>query len=141
MAEHYSLAWMDRWLKVEGEPGFDTADARLADDATYCPRYSFYSASSRRYPERSGTVIDDADVRATCLAAAAAGEQPSEPTPAEPTPDDPTAPAPNEFAVAAAGSDATGGRLPATGSALPIAVALVACGLALTARRYAGHRP
>lgn len=140
MAEHYSLAWMDRWLKVEGEPGFDTADARLADDATYCPRYSFYSASARRYPERSGTMIDDADVRATCLAAAAAGEQPSEPTPDEPMPAEPAAPDSTEIAVAPSNAGTTGGRLPATGSALPIAVALAACGVALGARRYAGRR-
>ena len=33
MAEHYSVAWMDRWLKTEGETGFADADARLLADA------------------------------------------------------------------------------------------------------------
>lgn len=140
MAEHYSLAWMDRWLKVPGEVGHADADARLADDATFCPRYSFYSASSRRYPERSGVVVDDADVRATCLAASSAdddGDGATQPT----APVEPVA-APTSTPVDAMPTTAaTGGQLPATGVGVPVFAALAACGLALGARRYAGHRP
>lgn len=54
MAEHYTLAWLDRWLKRPGEPGFADADQRLLDDALFKSRFSFYSLSARDYPARDG---------------------------------------------------------------------------------------
>ena len=54
LARHYTLAWMDRWLKAEGEPGYDNADARLLADADWRERMSFYYDSSRDYPSRDG---------------------------------------------------------------------------------------
>jgi hypothetical protein len=69
MAEHYSLAWMDRWLKNPGEPGYDDADARLLADADWCERYSFYLRSARTFPDRNAQVHTSGDIRADCLAA------------------------------------------------------------------------
>jgi hypothetical protein len=69
MADHYSLAWLDRWLKQPGEPGFDDADARLLADADWIERYSFYSASARDFPKRSGGRAVCEDILAGCSAA------------------------------------------------------------------------
>jgi hypothetical protein len=89
MARHYTVAWLDRWLKRAGEPGFDDADARLladtarprADDlqggdepATWCERLSFYFTSSRSFESRDGTPHVTQDIRASCLAAPGAGD-------------------------------------------------------------------
>jgi hypothetical protein len=126
LARHYTVAWLDRWLKQAGEPGYDDADARLltddarpeADDlqggeepATWCERLSFYFTSSRSFPDRAGTLQVEDDIRAACLAAAAA---PEEPEPAEepaPEPDgddgareDPADPAPARDLPATGGS-------------------------------------
>lgn len=68
VAAHYSLAWMDRWLKVPGESGYDTADARLLDDAAWRERYSFYYRSARRFPDRAGRLQACEDIRAGCTA-------------------------------------------------------------------------
>jgi hypothetical protein len=68
LAEHYSLAWMDRWLKRPGEPGYGDADARLLADADWCERYSFYLRSARAFPDRAGRFHTSEDVRADCLA-------------------------------------------------------------------------
>jgi len=70
MAEHYTVAWMDRWLKIPGEPGYADADARLLDDAGVhgCQKFSFYSRSARRFIDRGGKLHDTADIRADCLA-------------------------------------------------------------------------
>lgn len=73
MAQHYSLAWMDRWLKNPGESGYDDADARLLDDAPWCERYSFYYRAGRNFPDRGGAAHHAEDIRADCLAAAAGG--------------------------------------------------------------------
>jgi hypothetical protein len=66
MADHYTTAWLDRWLKVEGEPGFADADDRLLDDAAWRDRMSFYFPTARAYPDRSGTWQRCADVAAGC---------------------------------------------------------------------------
>lgn len=66
LAEHYSLAWFDRWLKQPGESGFDTADARLLADADWVERYSFYSRSARAFPDRGATPQVCEDIRAGC---------------------------------------------------------------------------
>ncbi len=68
MGEHYSVAWMDRWLKKPGEPGYNDADARLLADADWCPRYSFYLRSARAFPDRGGKAHNSEDIRADCLA-------------------------------------------------------------------------
>ena len=66
MAEHYSVAWLDRWLKRPGEPGHDDSDARLLADADWQPRLSFYSRSARHYPARNGRQIVCEDLREGC---------------------------------------------------------------------------
>ena len=66
LAEHYSLAWFDRWLKKPGEQGFDTADARLLADADWVDRYSFYSKAARAFPSREGAMQLCEDIRAGC---------------------------------------------------------------------------
>lgn len=66
MAEHYTLAWLDRWLKRNGESGFADADARLLDDAQFRPRFSFYFQSARDFPRRGGVPVRCADMLAGC---------------------------------------------------------------------------
>ena len=66
LGEHYSVAWFDRWLKQPGEPGFDTADARLLADDDWVERYSFYSRSARHFPLRDGNTAICEDIRAGC---------------------------------------------------------------------------
>jgi hypothetical protein len=66
MAEHYTVAWFDRWLKNPGEPGYDTADARLLVDADWHQRYSFYLRSARAFPDRGGGAHVCEDIRAGC---------------------------------------------------------------------------
>ncbi|MES2908837.1 MAG: hypothetical protein V4688_06715 [Pseudomonadota bacterium] len=66
MAEHYSLAWLDRWLKRDGETGFADADARLLAEAEFLPRFSFYSQSARDFPTRNGRRAQCADMLAGC---------------------------------------------------------------------------
>jgi hypothetical protein len=141
LARHFTVAWLDRWLKVQGEPGFDDADARLlaldarpdADDlqggdvpASWCDRLSFHFTSSLRFPTRDGAVQSVDDIAASCA------------PPAAPAP---TA-APARAAVDSAPTErtatspATAARaLPATGGA-PLAVAaLLALGAAALLRR------
>ncbi|MEQ1439017.1 hypothetical protein AAG565_06620 [Fontimonas sp. SYSU GA230001] len=66
MAEHYTLAWFDRWLKNPGESGYADADARLLADSDWQPRYSFYLRSARAFPDRSGKAHVCEDIRAGC---------------------------------------------------------------------------
>ncbi len=66
MAEHYTLAWFDRWLKQPGETGYDTADTRLLADADWQARYSFYKRSARAFPDRGGKAHVCDDIRAGC---------------------------------------------------------------------------
>ncbi len=66
MAEHYTLAWLDRWLKKPGERGYATADERLLADADWQERYSFYRRSARSFPTRKGQMQVCADIRAGC---------------------------------------------------------------------------
>lgn len=73
LAEHYTLAWLDRWLKAPDEMGYDTADTRLLDDAAWTDRMSFYYSSARSFPTRNGTLRDCADIKAGC--------EPATPTP------------------------------------------------------------
>jgi hypothetical protein len=66
LAEHYTLAWLDRWLKTPGEAGYDTADARLLDDTSWTDRMSFYFLSARAFPTRDGVWQRCADIKAGC---------------------------------------------------------------------------
>lgn len=86
LAEHYSLAWFDRWLKKSGEAGFETADARLLADADWVTRYSFYSKSARAYPSRDGAKQLCEDIRAGCPKAATPVPVVDPPPPAPPAP-------------------------------------------------------
>jgi hypothetical protein len=73
MAQHYSLAWLDRWLKNPGEPGYDDADKRLIADGDWRDRYSFYFRSARAFPDRGGKAHRCDDIRAACSDTAVAG--------------------------------------------------------------------
>lgn len=66
VAQYYTLAWFDRWLKVEGEPGFDTADARLLNDEVFRDRLSYYFLSKREFPNRAGVMQSCEDIGAGC---------------------------------------------------------------------------
>ena len=66
VAQYYTLAWFDRWLKVEGETGFDTADARLLNDTLFRDRLSYYFLSKRAFPTRAGTMQSCEDIGAGC---------------------------------------------------------------------------
>lgn len=63
LADHYSLAWLDRWLKRPGEPGYADADARLLADDRYADRLSFYYRSARDFPGRGGERHRSRDLR------------------------------------------------------------------------------
>lgn len=97
LARHFTVAWLDRWLKVDGERGFADADARLldlsfrpaADDlqpgdavASWCERLSFHFTSSYAYPARDGDPQRVDDLGASC--AASAGPAPPAAAPAAP---------------------------------------------------------
>lgn len=68
MAQYYSLAWFDRWLKNPGEPGYADADQRLlADNGPQgSGKMSFYFRSSRAFPDRGGRAHVCTDIRAGC---------------------------------------------------------------------------
>jgi hypothetical protein len=65
-ADHYSLAWIDRWLKKPGEPGYADADQRLLADRDWGNRMSFYFRSARAFPDRAGLPHVCQDIRAGC---------------------------------------------------------------------------
>ena len=66
LADHYTLAWLDRWLKLPDEVGYADADARLLDDEAWVDRMSFYFDSARYFPTRSGALQDCSDIKAGC---------------------------------------------------------------------------
>lgn len=68
MAQHYSLAWFDRWLKRSDEVGYSSADARLLDDDGPQGRnkMSFYYRSARSFTARDGKAHVCEDIRAGC---------------------------------------------------------------------------
>lgn len=66
IAQYYTLAWFDRWLKVDGEPGFSNADARLLNDELFRDRLSFYFTSKRSFTTRAGAVQACEDISAGC---------------------------------------------------------------------------
>jgi len=66
MAEYYTLTWLDRWLKRDGEIGFADADRRLLADQVFLPRFSFYYQSARDFPARNGSRALCLDILAGC---------------------------------------------------------------------------
>lgn len=66
LAQHYTLAWFDRWLKQPGEPGYETADARLLADDDWRERLSVYYRSSRDFPLRDGQPARCGDLLRQC---------------------------------------------------------------------------
>ena len=92
LARHFTVAWLDRWLKTAGEPGFADADARLLDvdavpasddlqgdgtTASWCERLSFHFTSSYRFPARDGAPQSLDDVAASCAQDVAAPAGPA----------------------------------------------------------------
>jgi hypothetical protein len=71
-ANHYSLAWIDRWLKKPGETGYADADQRLLDDKAHGDRMSFYFRSARDFRDRAGVPHVCQDIRAGCTDTASA---------------------------------------------------------------------
>ncbi len=129
LAEHYSVAWLDRWLKKPGEAGFDTADARLLADADWVERYSFYSKAARAFASRDGALQLCEDIRAGCVIAPAV---PALPMPAEP----PAMPPSTVTPTAPAATIDNGGRF--GGGAF--GVGLLALWLAMAVRRRRRRR-
>jgi hypothetical protein len=68
MAQHYTLAWFDRWLKKPGEPGYADADARLLDNdgAQGRTKMSWHFYSAYHFPTRDGRLAHCENVRAGC---------------------------------------------------------------------------
>ena len=68
MAEHYTVAWFDRWLKLPNEVGYSDADTRLLDDNGTQGRnkMSYHFASARSYPDRNGTMHLCSNIRLGC---------------------------------------------------------------------------
>lgn len=68
LGRHYTLAWMDRWLKLAGEPGYADADQRLLNDDGENGRnkFSFRFVSGRDYVDRQGLRHVCLDIRTGC---------------------------------------------------------------------------
>jgi alpha-beta hydrolase superfamily lysophospholipase len=67
LADHYTLAWLDRWLKAPGEKGYEDADARLLADDVWRDRMSFYFHSARAFPTRGGTIHECDNIKGGCV--------------------------------------------------------------------------
>jgi hypothetical protein len=65
-ADHYSLAWLDRWLKQIGEAGYADADQRLLADSDWGARMSFYFRNARDFTDKQGIRHVCQDIRAGC---------------------------------------------------------------------------
>lgn len=131
LGEHFTVAWLDRWLKQPGEPGYADADARLlaeddvpdhddlqggASTASWRERLSFYHLSSRDFPGRDG-------VRHVCEDIEAGGCETTGGDPPTPAPDPGPTPTPSPAPPA----------LPTTGGGVAALAALAV--LALARRR------
>jgi hypothetical protein len=75
LAEHYTVAWFDRWLKTPGEDGYADADDRLLADDEWADHLSFHYRSKRSFPGRDRQFHGCDDVRAGCDAAAPPGRE------------------------------------------------------------------
>ncbi len=56
IAQYYTLAWFDRYLKLPGEAGYEDADVRLLNDGLLRERFSWYFPSKRSYHGRDGAL-------------------------------------------------------------------------------------
>jgi len=65
-AEHYTVAWFDRWLKTPDEDGYHDADDRLLADDEWADRFSFHYRSKRAFRGRDQQYHDCDDIRAGC---------------------------------------------------------------------------
>jgi hypothetical protein len=54
VAQYYTLAWFDRYLKLPGEKGYADSDDRLLNDSLFRDRMSWYYPSKRAYRGRDG---------------------------------------------------------------------------------------
>ncbi|MES2682310.1 MAG: hypothetical protein V4650_02235 [Pseudomonadota bacterium] len=68
MAEHYTVAWFDRYLKNPGETGYADADDRLLDDTGEqgANKMSYHFRSARAFIDRTGKAQICEDIRAGC---------------------------------------------------------------------------
>lgn len=66
IAQYYTLAWFDRYLKLPGEQGYDDADARLLNDSIFAERFSWYFPSKRAFKTRDGTMQSCEDIARGC---------------------------------------------------------------------------
>lgn len=69
IAEHYTVAWFDHWLKLPQEPGYQTALERLLDDEnplTGVANMSWHYTSARQLRDRQGNWVRCVDLRAGC---------------------------------------------------------------------------
>lgn len=66
MATHYTVAWFDRWLKLPGEAGYETADSRLLDNGNPligAANMSWHYRSARSLTDRNGKAHECMDLR------------------------------------------------------------------------------
>lgn len=66
VAQYYTLAWFDRYLKLPGEQGYEDADARLLNDELFRDRMSWYYPSLRVYTSRDGDTHRCNDIALGC---------------------------------------------------------------------------
>lgn len=66
MAEYYTVAWFDRWLKHSDEAGYADADARLLDNALFGERFSYHFESGYSFPDRDGQMRNCASINDAC---------------------------------------------------------------------------
>lgn len=66
IAQYYTLAWFDRYLKLPSEPGYDDADERLLNDSIFRERFSWYFPSKRAFKNREGTMQSCEDIALGC---------------------------------------------------------------------------
>ncbi len=66
VAQYYTLAWFDRYLKRPGEMGYADADQRLLNDALLRERFSWYFPSRRAYTSRDGRLQRCDDIAMGC---------------------------------------------------------------------------
>ncbi|PSQ35541.1 hypothetical protein BRD11_02480 [Halobacteriales archaeon SW_12_69_24] len=66
LADHYTVAWFDRWLKEPDEPGYDDATDRLLADDAWGDHLSYHYCSKRAFPGRNGRTYDCDSIPTGC---------------------------------------------------------------------------
>lgn len=74
LADHYTVAWFDRWLKEPNESGYHDADSRLLADEEWGNHLSFHYRSKRAFPGRNEQYHTCEDIRDGCDAPTPPGE-------------------------------------------------------------------